>query len=816
MKPIEDYAILLLDENGIILDWNKGFEKNKGYKANEIIGKNFRVFYTAPDRENKLPEQLIAKAIANGSAGHEGFLMRKDGTTFWGSTLISALFDKNEQLTGFLKISHDLSDKKELEEKLKKLNEELEQQVKERTTELQQQFKEISDYKFAIDESSIVSFTDPIGNIKYANNKFCKISGYSLEELIGQNHRLVNSGLHSQEFFSDLWKTISNGKVWKGEMRNRAKNGTIYWVDATIIPFLDEDHKPYQYVAIRNDITERKKAEAELMKVNRLYTFISAINQSIVHLKDEDVLLSAACRIAIEIGKFKLAWIGMFNHLEKTISTVNGSGMPAEELDRILRMHMQVNGPQEYVMKVGKYYLSNHIEQDAALETWRPLAAKHGVQSCMILPLKRGNKTIGSFNVYAAELNFFGKEEITLLEEVAGDISFALENFETAALHREGEEKLTQSEAKLREAQVIGHMGNWEIDMITNTHFWSDEFYNIYGVKKEEAVPSEELFLSFIHPDDKEFVRKMMELAFKTLTDSFFDFRFIRHDGTVRYGYSSYRFEFDKNKKPIRLYGIVQDVTEKKNAELNLNKLVKELTVKNNELYKTNIELDKFVYSTSHDLRAPLMSVLGLVAICRDHLQQPEEIKNLLSMMDTSVNRVDETIKSILTYSRNSRMEIKPELLNIEKITEEVIDDLKHFNHGHKIQFNLTTGREFSFFSDKIRVKSLITNLVSNAVKYQRSDEPHPAVNINLNFANDELTLIVEDNGEGIPKKFHSKIFEMFTRSSQESTGSGLGLYICKEIVNKLGGSIRVASQPGTGSAFKVKLPNLNAQKTTS
>jgi PAS domain S-box-containing protein len=259
MEKITDYKyaldessiVAITDQKGIIKYVNDNFCRISKYTAEELLGQDHRIINSGHHSKEFIKELWVS--IANGKVW-KGELKNKakDGTAYWVDTTIVPFLKPDGKPYQYVAIRSDITARKKGEEELKNT------------------LKEISDYKYALDESAIVAITNQKGIITHVNDNFCKISKYSAGELIGQDHRIINSGYHPKEFIKELWATIANGKVWKGELKNKAKDGTAYWVDTTIVPFLNLTGKPYQYVAIRSDITERKKGEEQIKKSNEL------------------------------------------------------------------------------------------------------------------------------------------------------------------------------------------------------------------------------------------------------------------------------------------------------------------------------------------------------------------------------------------------------------------------------------------------------------------------------------------------------------------------------------------------------------------
>ena len=252
-----------------------------------------------------------------------------------------------------------------------------------------------------------------------------------------------------------------------------------------------------------------------------------------------------------------------------------------------------------------------------------------------------------------------------------------------------------------------------------------------------------------------------------------------------------------------------------KQRKLKVKKMKAEETLRqqNLELKRLNKELDKFVYSASHDLRSPLTSLLGLINVAFTDINTPGTIETYLHKMHYTVNKLDNILKEILAYSYNARLSVKSEKIDIESLINECFEKWKHLEDYSEIEKKVSIHQEVELYSDRYRLALILNNLISNAILYRDVEKQQSIIHIDITVSK-IISITIKDNGIGIHRNYLPKVFDMFYRGSSKSVGAGLGLYIAKEAVEKLDGKITLESFSGRGTKFTITIPNhLSEQK---
>lgn len=256
-----------------------------------------------------------------------------------------------------------------------------------------------------------------------------------------------------------------------------------------------------------------------------------------------------------------------------------------------------------------------------------------------------------------------------------------------------------------------------------------------------------------------------------------------------------------------RLPSAIKSALKHKETEKAKLAAITSLAARNEELTKINKELDSLIYSVSHNLRAPLMSVLGLISLAKIETSV-ESIQHYHELMEKSIHKLDDTLKEILDYARNARLEPQLERINLKEIINETLDKMQFMPGVEKIDIRVSVEGSTPFHSDFYRMTVIMNNLISNAIKYYDKAKTNCFFSITGMVDDEKAKLTFEDNGIGIDSRALPRIFDMFFRATNKTEGSGLGLYIVKEAVEKLQGSIEIESLLGGGTTFKIEIPN--------
>ncbi|MBU1691969.1 MAG: PAS domain S-box protein [Gammaproteobacteria bacterium] len=379
----------------------------------------------------------------------------------------------------------------------------------------------------ALDHHAIVSVADQAGNITYANDKFCEISGYSRNELLGQNHRLLKSGEHPPEFYQNLWSTIASGKVWQGKICNRRKDGSPYWVASTITPFLDSDGKPYQYVSIRTDITEQQLAVNELRQTKNLL-------DSIVENIPVMVFLKRANELTFEL--FNRAGENLLGYSRNDLlGKGNYDLWPKEQGDWFTAADRKVLASTE-ITEIPEEPIQTANGETRYLHTWKVALRNEGGEATHLLGIS---------------------VDIT-------DIKLAKQ---AAEAHKE----------RLRRGQLFANIGTWDWNIQSGELFWTERIAPLFGYHVGELETSYENFLAAIHPDDRQSVIDAVNASVERDAPYEIEHRVVWPDGTERWLLERGAVLRDAEGKPLQMLGVVQDIDDRKRAEMSLVEREKEL-----------------------------------------------------------------------------------------------------------------------------------------------------------------------------------------------------------------------------------------------
>ena len=640
---------------------------------------------------------------------------------------------------------------------------------------LQASYRDVKNFRMALESSALVSITDTQGTILYANEQFVTLSQYSAEELVGSNHRIVNSGYHDKKFFASMWQTITSGKPWRGEIRNRAKDGSFYWVDAVVCPMFDERGKVYQHIAVRYDITERKLAEEAKQRSEIQFRAIIDASPVPYALNDEHE----------NITYLNPAFIRTFGCDLNDIHTLeewSHCAYPDEEY-------------RQWVKETWREHIENAVKQHQEFE---------GLE----LEIRCKNGMLRTAMVDAAAIGgTFQSTHLVILYDLTE--------------RKRAESLLTVSEERYRSFVELQSTYFLRTNLEGKYTYASPAHVRMFGMGETSLIGMSGLehILPEDHDKTKAVVAQCLQYPGTPVPVV------LRKPSTLgRVLWTEWEFITIQNNDGIvaEIQCVGHDITDRKMAEqmlLDLNQTLEELVEeRTRELVLLNNEKNEFLGIAAHDLKNPLSGILTSAEILGRYFNGDEQAKRYIGMIINASEQMLDIIKNLLDVniieSGHLKVTVVPTSLHV---VSAVVDDYiqRAASKGIILRYEPASDKPVpTVLADEQALWQVLDNLVSNAVKYSPRWKSVCVRVLSRSDAEGKCfgRVEIQDEGPGISEADMRKLFQKFTRLTAQPTAgehsTGLGLSIVKKLVELQQGQFWCESELGKGATFIVEFPS--------
>lgn len=636
-----------------------------------------------------------------------------------------------------------------------------------------------------------------------------RIYGYPAAEVVGRSIGLLVPPGHPDDVPRLLAQLREGQHVEHYETVRRRKDGRDIRVSLTLSPIHNAAGGLVGVSTIARDISERIRAEAELRRMNRTLRMLSDSNQSLIRATDEAGLLNEVCRIAVEVGGYRMAWVGFAQHDEgKTVRAAAQAGFEAGAIAAMGITWADVphgQGPVGTALRTGQVALACGTPTNPACAPWQQAARRHGYQSSIALPLTSEGQTFGVLAIYAAEAEAFDVKEVEVLKELAGDLAFG-----TAALRTR--RSRAQAEANLQLfRQLLNHSNDAIFVVDPPTGRVLDANDTACGMLAYTRAELLNLAVTDFDPTMQDSFRWPEHLkTIQTIGSLTLESRHQRKDGTTLPVEISVRYTLQNQKE--YLIAVVRDITERHRAEEDLQRLNLELDERVRErtaqLEAANTELEAFAYSVSHDLRAPLRSIDGFSQALLDDCaaQLNDQGRQHLARVQAAAQRMAQLIDDLLALARLTQGEMLMQQVSLSNLVGEIAGELARREPQRQVTWTIAPQVVASGDARFLRVA--LENLLGNAWKFtSRCREAR--IEFGASDQGGQSVYFVRDNGAGFDMKNAGRLFTVFRRlhAPEEFPGTGVGLATVQRIIHRHGGRVWAEGQVNQGATFSFTLP---------